>query len=394
MRWKDISKMRKRMDIKNIFLLFGMIATQAACAAEPAAKDDGLIFDVPRLETTTGPSMLDNPTADRGGELIGLCDKLEVYCSGVCLSTVGEPSGNCTLLQNNIGRAGSIAVDATNLYYTAMQSEILKMDLQTMAHQSLITGLSNPTVLYPTSGLLYFGNNPTSGEDVTIASDIRVLFVGRSDVTVITENIGMVFGIFLSGDTLLFGGGVGSFPKGPLYSVSNKGGRWDKFSAPEILHLEVLGDTAYFSMNTDTESGIYTSSLSSPNSYSQVATGDITGTPISNFFITLDSAYWFASKATNTARVYTKVALAGGGQKQELGSAGSGILLAHNDMYVFYADTTSTGSNIMMMPINGGAATILGSYEPNEIRFAVADTSHLYVSLGYARTGGILRFDF
>jgi hypothetical protein len=377
--------MGKSIEIKNIIMVIGMVVMQAACTDSPAKEeDDGLIFNVPRLETTSGPSILDDPAAERGGSR-GLCEKLQVYCNGACLSTIGEQSGNCTLLQNNIGEAGYIAVDSTNLYYTAQKSEILGMDLQTLVHSSLVTGLANPSVLYPTGGLLYFGNNPTSG-DVTIESDIRVIFVGRSDVTVVTENLGTVFGIFLSG--------AGTFQKGPLYSVSNQGGRWEKFSAPEILHLEVLGSIVYFSMSTDAESGIYTSSLSAPDSYAQITTGDITGTPISNFFITADSAYWFASKAANTARVYTKVSLAGGGQKQEMGAAGSGILLAHNDTSVFYSDTTSTGSyNIVIMPINGGAQTVLGTYEPSELRRAVADATHLYVALGYARTGGILRFD-
>ena len=360
----------------------------AACGEEGKSEpDDGLIFNVPRLETSNGPSILDDPTADRGG-FSGLCAKMQLYCNEQCLTAVGEQAGNCTLLQLNIGTAESIAVDAVNLYYTAAASEILKMDLATGEHSSLVTGLRNPGALYPTSGVLYFGNNPPSSDN---ASDVRVLFVGRPDVTVLTEHLGTVFDLFLSADTLLVG--AGAFDKGPLYSAPKNGGRWSAFSAPEILHFEVSGETVVFSMSTASESGIFATTIASPNSYTQVCGGDPTGDPISDFFVEGDFAYWFASKAINTARAYTRVSLSGG-QKQEIQNAGSGILLAHNAGYTFYADTEpGMPGNIIMIPIGGGEATLLGTYESNELQAAAADDAHLYVALGYARDGGIVRFD-
>lgn len=360
----------------------------ASCGEDSAATpDDGLIFNVPRIETTSGPSILDDPAADRGG-FRGLCEKMQVYCNGQCLSAAGEQAGNCTLLQLNIGLAEGIAVDETNLYYTAAGTEILKTALDTLVTSSLVTGLVNPSALYPTGGVLYFGNNPVSSDAV---SDVRVLFVGRPDVTVLTEHVGTVFDIHLSGDTLLLG--AGAFNHGPLYRFPKNGGRWSTFSAEEILHFEVSGNTIYFSMNTAAESGIFSSSLSSPDSYTQLCNGDPTGDAIEHFFVQGDAAYWFASKAVNTARVYTKVALAGG-QKQEMQAAGSGILLGHNAASTFYSDAEpGLPSNIMTIPLNGGDAAVLATVEPNEVQAATADAAHLYVALGYARTGGILRFD-
>ncbi len=358
----------------------------SSCDDEVSEVDDGLVFDVPRLENTQGSSILDDPFADRGG-FVGLCQKGEVYCNGQCLSLIGDSSENCALLQSNIGLANDITLDDTNLYYTAMSSEILKMDLAALTHSSMVTGLNNPSALYAVSGLLYFGNNPTEG-DVNLSSDIRVMNSGRKEVTVLTENIGAVFKIHLENKKLIFG--AGALDAGPMYSVSNTGGRWSKFSASKITHLEVVGDTVVFSMDTEGESGLFTSSISKPDRYTKL----VDGNKIPNFFVADGFVYWFAFVADNIARVFTKYPLSGG-KKQELGSASDGVLLAYNNSYAFYADIDRAAgvSNIMSIPLSGGQSTVLATCEPNEVQGAVANSTHLYLAMGYMRTGGILKID-
>jgi hypothetical protein len=211
-------------------------------------------------------------------------------------------------------------------------------------------------------------------------------------VTVLTEHVGTVFDIFRTGDAVLLG--AGPFAKGPIFSFPPSGGRWKKFAAEEVLHLEAVGDTIYFSMNSAGESGIFSTSKSAPDTYTQLSSGDPTGTDITDFFVENGFIYWFALKAQNTARMYTKIPVSGG-QKQEMQTAGSGVLLSHNAALTFYADTVAgePAGNIMSMPVGGGQAVVFGTYESGEIRKAVADASHLYVAVGNVRTGGILRFD-
>ena len=372
----------------NVLIIYLTWSACTACGDPEEAPDDGLVFNVPRTETASGASILDDPTADRGG-FVGLCEKQQVYCNGECLADVGDQAGSCTLLQNNIGLARSIAVDASALYYTAANSEILRMDLASLTHTSLAAGLASPSALVPAGGMLYFGNN-TDGD---AGSDLRVVSATSApEMTVLTEHLDTPFDISSNGDEIFVA--AGGFSSGPLYSLPADGGRWTKHIESDILHFEVSGESLYFTMNTETEDGIFTSTLADPGSYTKVADGNPTGDPISRFFVQGSNIYWFASKAANTSKVFTSVPVTGG-TKQDIQIAGDGILLAHNSKTVFYldSDVSVEYANIMMLSLSGGEAVSLATVEPNEIQAVAADESSVYVALGYIRTGGVLRLD-
>jgi hypothetical protein len=335
-----------------------------------AGKDPGL--PVPRIENTDGDSVLDSPANSLGN---GLCEGASVYCNGECLATDGAAKDGCTALKLGLGQATSMALTDDALYYTAANQEILKLDLATGAHTSLVRGLVFVKALAVDDGFLYFG---TERPDSFFKYDARRVALSGGDVTVISPEGTEVGAIIpLPSEILL---GIGNF-ECDLYTVPKTGGPLKSFGGIQNATSLVLGGGTLYYRTTD---GLSSTGIDAPMPDHRL------NSEFSNVRLILEGDYLYYG----IQGAYTRTPTAGGAPEkiQDLGS-GSGVWgRTPTHVIVGTPDAADkTINHLSLMPIAGGTLTPLATVEAQELRAVAANATEVYLGIGSSHAGALLK---
>jgi hypothetical protein len=327
--------------------------------------------------TLDGTSVLDEPRTTPSNGESPLCTGAAVYCNGTCLSLENAMEGNCTLLKLGLGQTGSVALNEQALFYTASNQEIIRMDLASGMHTSLVRGLTFPATLRVSGADLYFG-----AERGFFAYEVYRVGTEGGDAWILSpptanEPITIIEPI---GDRLLIGqGNLGPYP---LSTLPIAGGATESFGGVEARSVIIDGDTLYYRG----ERYLSSTSISSP------APGGFLNQEFTNSRFILDGGFLYHAYDD----VYLRVPV-GGGPMEEVqtldpdtylvGRTATSVILMREDV------ANPDVAHLLTMPLAGGTPVDLVSLEVLEFQDFAANETHMYIAIGQSRIGAILRVE-
>lgn len=326
---------------------------------------------VPRVENSDGPSVLDMPqTQGFGGK--GKCEGTAVFC-GACLGTENQAMGSCTALKLGLGQAASLALTEDALYYTAANREILKLELASGKHSSLVRGLSFVDALTVEGQTLYFA---TEAPDTLFDYEARRVDIGGGDVTVISppgEDIGAIIPL---PDKLLLG--IGSFEY-DFFTVPKEGGPATAFGNIRGATSPLLGGTTLYYR---TDRGLSSTDIAAP------MPNHTLNNEFGNTRLMLQGDYLYYAISGSYSR--TPIA---GGPVEEIQKLKGGVWGRTPTHVVIETvdETDKTLSHISVMPIEGGTPVEVTTLEQGELRAVAGNATDLYLGVGSLHVGGLLK---
>jgi hypothetical protein len=336
----------------------------------------GAGLPVPRVDNTEGPSVLDSPLGPAfSGD--GACADSAVSCNGTCLSMEGQKQGTCTALKLGLGQTTSMALTAQALFYTAANSEILKYDLTSKTHKSLVRGLEFVESLAADDSTLYFSTEaPGSFFDY----DVRSVPQGGGDVTVIAPaSRDQASEIWPLPDKILFG--IGTFPPYDLFTVPKAGGPATSFGGLKGYNLLVDGTTLYY-LAGDFGGVLTSTSITAPGAGTKLSS-DSTSSRFAleaGYIYRIDTLTYLRSPAAGGASEHIQTFTV---NTYVLGRTPTQILLVQDD-------SVAKLTHILAMPFAGGTPTELVTVEYQELKAIAANATDLYISVGVVHAGGLL----
>lgn len=336
---------------------------------------------VPRIENTDGESVLVTPEASLGD---GVCQGSAVHCNGICLTEEQQAARNCTLLKLGLGQTGSLALSSQALFYTAANREIIKLDLASGEHTSLVRGLSFVDALQLQGDELYFSTElPELGDD----SEVRRVGVAGGDVTVLSPpQPTSIPAIVPLVDRLVFQVGA-QYGGGELFAIPKAGGAATSFGSIDEASLPVLsGSTLYYLSNGK----LHGTNVDAP------AAGQALSTVIGDgLMFVVDGEFIYDIEQGK----YSRTPITGGARQpvQVLDSPSKLVtyLVGRTPTHVVlrrYHAGQPTITQLLTMPIDGnGTPTELATIEQAELQAVVGDANHIYLAVGAFKAGGLLR---
>lgn len=349
----------------------GAAGTSGGGRAGGAGGDAGP--PVPRVENTDGTSVLERPRVGTTDD--GKCPRAEVFCNGECLATDLDTAGTCTVLKLGLHQTAELALTADALYYTAVQREILKLDLATGTHTSLVRGLTFANALTVEGEWLYFSTIPA---DALFEYDVRRVALTGGDVTVLSPQLPSRIGAIVPlADQLLLG--VGDFDL-DLFTVPKAGGPASSFGGVQRVSYPLLdGDTLYYRG----EQGLYRTSVTTPGP------GQALNQQRSNARFVLEGDYLYYAHDDGYFRLPTA-----GGTPEMVQALAKTFIVGRSPTEVIITRVAADDEEVtelLAMPVAGGEPRQLATIESQELQDVVADASNVYVAVGVVAAGAILR---
>lgn len=355
----------------------GGVANRLGTGGQDGVGGGDLGPPVPRIENTEGSSVLLKPTTPLNSS--GKCQGASVYCAGQCLATEGEASGKCTAVKLGLGQATSLALTTDALFYTASNTEILRLDLAQGTHRSLVRGLDFVWALVVDGTILYFS---TKDANSFFKYDVRGIGVAGGDVTVLSTQQGATIKVIVPlPDRLLFG--VGDFDFS-LFTVPKAGGAASNFGGITKATTPVLGGTTLYYR---TDKGIFSTDLNAPMPDHPL------NREFSNGTLMLEGDYLYHVISRET---YSRTPIIGG-PTEELQKVDMVSVWGRTSTQVILGriDTADPGvEHVLAMPITGGTPTELTTVESGELRAVAGNATDLYLAVGTLHAGGLLRVKF
>jgi hypothetical protein len=311
------------------------------------------------------------------------------------LVAAGEASDNCTLLAAGLGQTGSLATNASSLFLTAANSEVLRYDLASGEMRSLVTGLSFPGPLFADEETLHVVNDTGYFESCGTGGwnrDIRSLSVEGGAVTLLTDSLFEVIDLHVLDDSMVFG--ESDLGTTNWYSLPRSGGIATLLGVPEAEALFVLDDE--FITYDSREDAL----VSTPRDGSGASTRLAENLSASTIFRTDDGYYYTYSAFVDGENLteLRRVPLAGGEpQPIKLLDVRLGSVQEVSGGYI-YANVAHVGGQVTMtslvrVALSTGDVTELISLEPNELRDVRVIGDTVYAVVGSFGPGGLLRVD-
>ena len=331
-------------------------------------------------------------SAGSGGAATSACPVGQVLCNGSCLGAVNQPLAGCTALLLEQSQTMGLAVDDSYLYFGHADESVDRLNLTTLAIDSLVTGLNFPHDFVLDGGALYFLTDWTEKAlgDSFSKGTLRSVPKAGGKVTVLALELDSPKGLTLVNGTLYFlNGQFDARLNSEATTATAPMALGGVFSQP-IQNYWVDGSSVYFSFpefsfGGTSNPGTFVAPLADPTQSKVVADGFAADEILGD----AANLYLFESHNGSSSN-YASVPKSGGTPKT-LSSGGELTFKYRDGDMLYFADFTAAGvQHLTQMPLTGGTPEVFATFDHNAVRVVTADAKHVYVGLDF---GGIVRLD-
>jgi len=285
-----------------------------------------------------------------------------------------------------------LAVDDSYLYFGHNDKAVDRLNLTTLAVDSLVTGISFPHDFVLNGSTLYFLTEWTEKAvgDSFAQGTLRSVPKAGGKPTVLAMGLESPKSLSLADGTLYFLSGTFDTLLNSEATTATAPTALGGVFAQPIMSYWVDSGSIYFSYIElssvgSAPPGTFVAQLADPTHSKPVADGFSAGT----IFGDAANLYLFGS-ANSSDNTYASVPKTGGTPKTL--SSDAQFTFEYRDGDTLYLADFSVGGRerLMRMPLTGGTPEVFATFDQDAIRVVTADAKYVYVALDF---GGIIRLD-
>jgi hypothetical protein len=309
--------------------------------------------------------------AGGSGGASAACALVGTVCNGACLRTAGQTQAGCSLLAET--DSNSLAVSGSDLYFTSAD-RLGRVDTNSLQVSTLFDTDRYPSNVLVAGDTLYFGLSDFGGQNAAIES----LPTAGGTPTLVTDGFDYLRAFALSGSTLYFTSGS-EINKPSLRSAPVSGGASTVALSRTVITFTVDASTLYFVPYSATRGFMATieaAPLSAPNDSAGLAALDTSG---DSLLTDAANVYYCGSESTTSAATCGSIRKEDGTHTKLAASAAPLLVEAVDARGIVLLETGTSGDRLLQVPLAGGAAQVLATFEVVGNLPIAVDATHVYV---------------